>query len=122
MISSKGSDNMDATLNATTDKNGETLAVGDLVRSYDFPTMDLDIYTEGILQAIGNDNFEGCPRYRILIVRHHRPISNTRDARDIEYEFVYPHHDAPPHIFPPINGIPTWFDKLTDGVIKVESL
>jgi hypothetical protein len=113
---------MPSTLSPTTDKNGATLAVGDMVRSYDFPTMDLDVYTEGILQAIGEDTLEGCPRYRILVVRHHRPVSTATSLKDVEYEFVYPHHDAPAHIYPPVNGLPTWFDDTTDGVIKIESI
>jgi hypothetical protein len=113
---------MISTLSATSDRNGKTLCVGDTVRSYDCDMLDLPIYTEGILQAIGEDVYEGCPRYRILIVRHHRPVSGSSAAESMTYEYVYPHHDDPQHVYPPVNGTPTTSGAITSGVVKIDSL
>lgn len=102
-------------ITATTDLNGQPIAVGTRVRSYDFPLMTREglalgmetegeraCYMEGVIEAIGEDDLEGCRRYRILVDRIVRsgveaPVNVVDGQR--------------PLIYPPLNGTPTFGSK-----------
>lgn len=93
------------TLSPATDIFGAAIEVGSRVRSFDFPhvgskgdlwgfdeTGERACWVDGIVEAIGEDVREGCPRYRIAVVDHMlggKPLSEGR---------------RPSHIFPPANG------------------
>ena len=86
----------------------ETIAVGDYVRSYDFPGLDNDsCYIEGTVREMGV-MMEGCQRYRIRVervVRDNKEIQLTGEESDI---------------YPPVNGTPSWLGGVTNGVKKIE--
>lgn len=104
-----------ADITATTDLNGNAIEVGTRVRSFDFPLMTSEglalglelegeraSYMEGVVEAIGEDDIEGCRRYRILV---DKMISGGMD-REVKA--------APgqrPLIYPPLNGTPTFGSK-----------
>lgn len=104
-----------ADITATTDLNGNAIEVGTRVRSFDFPLMtseglalglelegERSCYMEGVVQAIGEDDLEGCRRYRILvdkIVRSGAPSP------------VNAVEGQAPLIYPPLNGTPTFGSK-----------
>lgn len=78
------------------------LVVGDRVRSYDFAG-NFDCYVEGVVEAI-TDPIEGCPRYEIRV-----------QCRVFNSQPVDPGAE---HVYPPVNGTPTWSGKLTNLVVK----
>lgn len=102
-----------ADITATTDLNGNAIEVGTRVRSFDFPLMtseglalglelegERSCYMEGVVQAIGEDDLEGCRRYRILvdkIVRSGAPVAVAEGQEAL--------------IYPPLNGTPTFGSK-----------
>jgi hypothetical protein len=105
-------------LTPTADLFGNTLAVGDRVRSFDFPFyvsrsdaiegMELEgeraCFLEGTLEAIGEDVLEGCPRYRIQVdCWHPTPARPTR-------RFT---------VYPPVNGTPATMNPRCFGVVKL---
>lgn len=104
-----------ADITATTDLNGNPIAVGTRVRSFDFPLMTTEglalglelegeraSYMEGVVEAIGEDNIEGCRRYRILVDK----IIFGGAPREIK---VVP--GQRPVIYPPLNATPTLGSK-----------
>lgn len=105
------------TLTAENDVLGRAIEVGTRVRAFDFAevlgetiyglstTGDRVAYMEGIVEAIGEDVIEGCPRYRIRIEQVVRG-ANASAPRDYEKT-----------IFPPLNGTPTVFGRATFGVV-----
>jgi hypothetical protein len=117
-------DKIDA-LTATTDVQGNTIAVGDRVRSFDFPLYledrdcflgidtegDRVAFVEGIVEAIGEDVMQGCARYRIRIERE-VCIADGKTIPDC--------YGAGHEVFPPVNGTPSWMHGRTFGVVKVD--
>lgn len=111
-----------ADITATTDLLGKTIEVGTRVRSFDFPLMTREglalglelegeraAYMEGIVEAIGEDDLEGCRRYRILVDKMvsggmDRPVNPAPGQRAL--------------IYPPLNGTPTFGSKCF-GVLVV---
>ena len=100
-----------AKITATTDLNGHAIAVGTRVRSYDFPLMTNEglalgletegeraAYMEGVIEAIGEDDIEGCRRYRILVDRI------VRGGAEVP---VVVAEGQRPLIYPPLNGTPS---------------
>lgn len=87
---------------------GQTIRVGSKVRSHDFPfELGNELtgfalegarvsYLEGVVEAIGEDVLDGCPRYRLNTAR---------------FGLVYP----------PVNGIRIWGgERRTCGVVVAE--
>lgn len=106
-------------LTLTTDQNGNRLATGDRVRSYDHPEFaDIDLYVEGRLEAIGDDVLEGCPRYRILVDKKRRPSEDPAFSWDTG-PYVDVAVDEPYHVYPPVNGALSIFG-FTHGVVLVK--
>ncbi len=111
-----------ATITATTDLLGKTIDVGTRVRSFDFPLMTREgialglelegeraAYMEGVVEAIGEDDLEGCRRYRILVDKIVRsgaeaPVVVAEGQRAL--------------IYPPLNGTPTFGSKCF-GVLVI---
>lgn len=110
-----------ATITANTDLNGKTIEVGTRVRSFDFPLMTREglalglelegeraAYMEGVVEAIGEDDIEGCHRYRILVDKiivsgMEQPVVVGEGQR--------------PLIYPPLNGTPTYGSKCFGVVV-----
>ena len=84
----------------------EQIKVGDFVRSYDFETHD-DCYALGRVAHVG-DVIEGCPRYRIDVLK--RVFEGQATDRSVDSKEVYP----------PVNGTPHSFGGFTNGVRKCE--
>lgn len=109
-------------ITAEVDMNGNAIAVGSRVRSFDFPLattngilgMDLEglraAYIEGTVEAIGEDEMEGCLRYRILV------------DKIVSRGAPYPTSDffgtIRPVVYPPVNGTPNFGGK-TFGVVAI---
>lgn len=101
------------TLNANNDINGKAIVVGSRVRSFDFPLatkegiIGMDVvgnsahYMEGVVEAIGEDDIEGCPRYRI------RADKIVRSGFADEINAL---------IYPPLNSTPS-LCGVTFGVV-----
>lgn len=110
-------------LTAGVDVNGNEIEVGTVVRSFDFPmysdgnVLGMDLtgerasYVEGVVKAIGEDELEGCKRYRIEV---------TRAVRGGMEADLSSRADGIPAIFPPLNGTPSLFcGPVTFGVVKI---
>lgn len=110
-----------ADITATTDLNGKAIAVGTRVRSFDFPLMtreglalglelegERSCYMEGVVEAIGEDDLEGCRRYRILVDKIVRSGA--------ESPVVVPEGERAV-IYPPLNGTPTFGSKCFGVVV-----
>lgn len=82
-----------------------TIIVGTRVRSYDHPEGRLNSYVEGVVEEI-TERIEGCSRYRIRVDKCVR--------QGVECQ------DHPPTVIPPVNGTPTWFGRVTNGVIRLD--
>jgi hypothetical protein len=108
------------TLDAGHDLDGEEIAIGQPVRSYDFapglkgntrPDYGMDDtgpqanWIEGEVVAIGKEVIEGCPRYTI------NPYIRCRSGK-IE------RHDGEGYIYPPVNGTRSILGGVTCGVVK----
>lgn len=94
----------------TTPEQRPPVAVGDHVRSYDFPEFDEEgrCYVEGVVVAITDpetSEWKDCPRVQIRV---------TRRVFDGEEK-----KNNPEFVFPPQNGIPTWLDRVTNGIEKI---
>lgn len=76
---------------------------GDRVRSYDFAGI-LDCYVEGVVEAL-TEPMEGCPRYKVRVERC------VRQGREVA-AFAE-------HVYPPVNGTPSWTGKLTNLVWRL---
>lgn len=109
-----------AAITANTDLNGKAIEVGTRVRSFDFPIMTREglplglelqgeraCYMEGVIEAIGEDDLEGCRRYRILV---------DKIVRSGLEQPVVVGEGQRPLIYPPLNGTPTFCSK-TFGVM-----
>jgi len=88
-----------------------SIAVGDVVRSFDFEYRDTEgeraCFVEGIVREICDPcQIVEFPHYRIEIVRS---VMNGEEYKRRQ-EFV----------FPPVNGTPKLFGGVTDGVVKLE--
>lgn len=106
-------------LTPTTDVNGSEIAVGSMVRSFDFPTyyqfavhgMDLTgtmaNFVEGEVEQIGVD-YEGCPRYVIRVTRY------VRSGADCDL------NERPVLITPPVNGTPSTMSPACFGVVAIK--
>jgi hypothetical protein len=81
------------------------IKVGDRVRSYDFPGSRDDCYIEGVVEEVGI-MLEGCPRYKI---RGERIVWRGKDEGA----------PADPYVYPPVNGTPTLFGDVTNGVKRL---
>ena len=104
-----------ANITATTDLNGNAIEVGTRVRSFDFPLMTREglalgvelegeraCYMEGVVEAIGEDDLEGCRRYRILVDKIVRSgVVSPLNVPEGERALIYP----------PLNGTPTFGSK-----------
>lgn len=87
----------------------DDIAVGDRVRSHDFPDQlkwgkPSDCYVEGTVADI-TEPIEGCRRYRIRVTR------GVFDGKEVE---------RAAEVFPPLNGTPTWLGGFTFGVECIE--
>lgn len=106
-------------LHSHVDIYGNKIQIGSVVRSYDFPTPlkgsnkpvgmeDKNSWVEGIVEAIGEDCIEGCPRYRI-------------DVR-LGFAGEYTHYEPrTSYVYPPLNGTPT-IQGVTAGVVSEDLL
>ena len=81
-----------------------SIAVGQRVRSYDFPDDRDDSYVEGVVEEI-TERIEGCSRYRIRVERRVRNGVECEVGQDT--------------VIPPVNGTPTWFGRVTNGVVRI---
>jgi len=81
---------------------------GDLVRSFDFESRDLDgsraCYIEGIVEGIEEDGGNGYPAYRIRVSR--RVIG----GKETPFEG---------RVYPPVNGTERLFGGVTDFVTLI---
>jgi hypothetical protein len=85
----------------------KNVSIGSRVRSFDFHYMrDLEgprsCYMEGVVTGI--QKIRGCDRYVIAV---DRCVSGGKEQ---------PTQNFPPEICPPVNGTPTLFGRITDGV------
>lgn len=90
------------------DKPDTTIAVGDRVRSDDFPWDRGDrppCYAEGVVEEI-TPPIEGCPRYKIRVEAR---VFNGETREFVPGEYVYP----------PVNGTPQTMGGPTSGVKKI---
>mgnify|MGYP007008283642 CR=1 FL=1 len=111
------------------DIHGNSLEVGNRVRSFDFPMLmgdsavwGLDLegdrvcYAEGILEAIGEDTMEGCQRYRIKVERR----VYSEKGRLVEKRPGKTDPAGAWTIFPPLNGVPVLGARhACFGVVRV---
>lgn len=81
-----------------------SITAGHRVRSYDFDRTDT-CYAEGVVEEI-TEPWEGCARYKIRVEK--RVFDGEPQARYEEY------------VYPPINGTPTPFGRVTNGVVRAE--
>jgi hypothetical protein len=94
----------------TRDRNDAVLEVGARVRSFDFPDVARELegeracYVEGVVEGVCRD-FPDCPRYAIKVDRQVFAGKETD-------------HLVGEHVFPPLNGTPTWLGGTTDAVEK----
>jgi hypothetical protein len=92
------------------------IKVGSKVRSFDFPDRDRKLtganacYVEGEVEQIVH--MDGCDRYKILVTK--RVIGGFDDGLRSELR------DIPTHVYPPINGTPSWMGPPTSGVELIE--
>jgi hypothetical protein len=95
------------------------IKVGDYVRSFDFanprdPEENRDLtgpnasYVEGTVVEIGkgdpDENPTGCTCYKVLVQKR---VLNGKPAK------------TGGHVYPPVNGTPSWLGGFTNGVEKV---
>ena len=104
-----------ATITANSDLNGKAIEVGTRVRSFDFPLMTSEgplglelegahaAYMEGAVEAIGEDDLEGCRRYRIVV--------DKIVSRGAPYPVTDFFGENRPVIYPPLNGTPSFGGK-----------
>jgi hypothetical protein len=82
------------------------ITVGTRVRSFDFRGRDLTgdraCYVEGTVEAI--TEVRGCPRYDVRVERH------------VFGGIPLPEEDRNERVYPPVNGTPTSFGRVSDGV------
>ena len=101
----------------TQDRAGRVINVGSRVRSYDFADGEFGrdsegeraCYAEGVVEGVC-ENFFDCPRYAIRVERRmfggkERPALNVGE-----------------HVFPPLNGTPSWTGQKCDGVEVLEDV
>ena len=121
-----------ATLDAHRDVFGNVIRVGSLVRCFR-PDLDSDgtilgferegdlredgryeraAYHDGIVEAIGEDVREGCPRYRVRVIREVYP--KTRG----EWPAVEVANPGQ-HIYPPVNGVISTLNGRTFYVVAL---
>lgn len=81
-----------------------SIKAGHRVRSYDFPGTDT-CYAEGVVEEI-TEPWEGCARYKIRVEK--QVFDSQPQAQHAEF------------VYPPVNGTPTLFDGVTNGVVRVE--
>lgn len=105
------------------DLDGETIAVGQAVRSYDFAfglkgnSRPLGMedkgerasWIEGIVHSIGEEIIEGCPRYKIEVVLRRRG-AEVKERGSKEPQYVYP----------PVNGTRSTMGGVTCGVTAIQ--
>jgi hypothetical protein len=82
------------------------IAPGERVRSYDFGGIRT-CYAEGIVEVI-TEPMEGCRRYKL------RVETCVFDGQSVALE--------EPYVYPPVNGTPTTFGGVTNGVERVTEL
>jgi hypothetical protein len=82
-----------------------SIVAGHRVRSYDHPDGRHNSYVEGVVEEI-TERIEGCCRYRIRI---EKCVRNGIECAD-----------HPGTCIPPVNGTPTWFGRVTNGVIRLD--
>lgn len=106
---------------ASTNDEIVTVSVGDYVRSFDFgnpPVMNKEVegpdacYAEGVVEAIGRFPEVGpmsCDHVKIRVERY------VMFGEEME--------DPPPHVYPPVNGIPIWgsTEMLTSNIEVLRS-
>jgi len=80
-----------------------SIRVGHRVRSYDFDVSD-NCYAEGLVEEI-TAPWEGCARYKIRVEKL------VFDGQ--------PSAQHPEYVYPPVNGTPTSFDRVTNGVSRI---
>ena len=80
----------------------EEIKVGDKVRSYDFAGVK-NCYVEGVVVAFVKK--EDCTRYKIAVKRE------VFDGEECGLSKI--------HAYPPVNGTPTSFGKITNCVEKI---
>lgn len=87
----------------------DLIEVGDTVRSYDFPGMRDDCYVEGEVVGIGSvpDGPKDCVRYHVKARK--RIVRGKEEALNEPDQMFYP----------PVNGIPTLFGGICNGVKKI---
>jgi len=87
----------------------DPIAVGAIVRSFDFEGRDLTgpraCYVLGLVEGIDADGYD-CPRYKI------RTIARIFSGEAVAFE-------AGELVFPPVNGTGTTFGRVTEGVEAV---
>lgn len=94
----------------------ETINVGDTVRSYDFAHVgeaedegERACYVEGVVECITDPEthpyFTDCARYQVRVTR--RVFSGKAV-------------DHAEHVYPPVNGTPSWMGRVMNGVRRVE--
>jgi len=79
------------------------LRIGDRVRSYDFSGV-LDTFAEGVIETVVPE-MEGCPRYQVRVTRR---VMEGRLLENFES-----------HVYPPVNGTPTWTGDVTNLVERL---
>jgi hypothetical protein len=84
-------------------KPDTSIDVGQRVRSYDSDAHERS-YVEGVVEEI-TARIEGCRRYRIRVEK--------RVFDGVECEIA---HD---YVIPPVNGTPTTFGHITNGVVRI---
>lgn len=93
----------------TLDLNGEALELGSRVRSFSHDGRDVEgeraSFVEGVLEGVCRD-FPDCLRYAIKVDRH---VSGGKESDRLVGE----------HVFPPLNGTPSWLGGETSGVEKI---
>lgn len=80
----------------------EKIKIGDMVKSYDFPGMEM-YYVKGVVEDIVV--LDGCKRYKIKV----------EAAYDEDGEYAF----GAEYVYPPVNGLDKFCGGKTNGVVKI---